>query len=85
MERMDAEQIGSSAGKSASVSISEVVVPTVKDWDAFYTYINRNKAYHLLERRPTSIAYREELESRNGKLLPGVESFTRRTLNLRSK
>lgn len=80
MERMDAEQVGSSAGKLGSVKISEVVVPTVKDWDAFYTYIIRNKAFYLLERRPTSIAYREELKSRNDKPLPGVESFTRRTL-----
>lgn len=85
MERMDAEQVGSSAGKLASVSISENVVPTVKDWDAFYTYILRNKAFYLLERRPTAIAYREELDTRNGKLIPGVESYTRRTLNLRSK
>lgn len=83
MEHMDVENIGSSRGKLATASISESVVPSVTDWDTFWAYVFRNKASHLLERRPHATAYREELETRKGKPIPGVQPYTRRTLNLR--
>ena len=71
------------AGKSATVSITESVVPTVKDWDQFYAFIHKKKWYHLLERRPSVTGCREIFEM-NGKL-PGVEPFTKRKLNFTSK
>ncbi|MGH9890835.1 MAG: hypothetical protein ACREA0_02375 [bacterium] len=82
LRRMDAEQTVKAGGRGGNVSITEAVVPSVKDWDAFWAYVYRNKASHLLERRPAVLAYREELVARNDKPLPGVESYTRRTLRL---
>ena len=70
-------------GQKATVSITKAEVPTVMDWDKFHSYILRNKAFYLLERRAAVAAWREEVKSRN-KPIPGVESFTKTTLNLRS-
>ncbi len=65
-------------GKVAMVSIKELTVPTVVDWDKFYAYIARNKAWELLQKRPGAEACRERWAL--GKAIPGVEQF--RKLNL---
>ena len=70
------------SGSKATASVSESVVPKVEDWETFYRYIHRNNAYHLLERRPAVAAFRELLEQRKGKNVPGVVPFTKRTLKL---
>jgi hypothetical protein len=70
-------------GHEATVSVSINTVASVKDWDKFYKYIRKNDAFHLLERRPASKAWREEVEIRRGKVVPGTEGFEKRTLNLR--
>lgn len=70
-------------GQKATVSITTTEVPSVQDWDKFHSYILRNKAFYLLERRAAVAAWREEVKSRS-KPIPGVESFTKTTLNLRS-
>lgn len=71
-------------GFEATISLSIQTVASVKDWDAFYDYILEEKAFHLLERRPASKPWREEVEIRHGQAVPGVEGFEKRTLNLRS-
>lgn len=80
--QMDSEGVIRSTGKLATVSISEVIKPTVEDWDAFYAYIARNKYYHLLEKRPSVTGCRELFETK-GKI-PGVVPFTQRKLNIRT-
>jgi predicted metal-binding protein len=84
MARLEAEGIDGARGKLASVGINESIVPTVEDWDEFYRFIHRNKGYHLLERRAAAGAYRELLEQRKGKPVPGVVPFKKRTLSLRT-
>lgn len=79
---LEESSLSSASGSIASISLSENVVPTVEDWDKFYQYVHRHKAYHLLERRPAAAPYREELEIRSGKDIPGVKPFTRKTLNM---
>ena len=79
---MQAEGIGKSTGKKASVSITTAIKPNGVDWDMFYAYIHRMKYYHLLERRPSVTGCRELFETK-GKV-PGVEAFTKLTLNIRS-
>jgi hypothetical protein len=76
--------IDKATGAKASVALTKPLVPTVKDWDKFHSYILRSKAFHLLERRAAVAAWREEVESRDGKAIPGVESFEKKVLNLRS-
>lgn len=82
MERMEAEGTDKAQGSKASVSISKNVVADVKDWDAFWPYIAKNKFFHLVQRRVSDPAYRELLEA--GKNVPGVEPFTKHTLTVRS-
>ena len=79
---LDKEGITLMRGEKATISISEKVVPTVEDWDTFYTYILDSKQPYLLERRPSVSAYREIIES--GEEVPGVNSFTKRTLNMKT-
>lgn len=80
--KMDSEGVEKTTGKTASVSKSVSIKPNVLDWDAFYAYIHRNKYYHILERRPSVTGCRELFETK-GKV-PGVEAFTKVTLNLRN-
>lgn len=81
MEAADAQQTTAGKGKKASFSISESVLPQVKDWDAFGKFIYKNKYLHLLERRPSVTGCRELFETKGA--IPGVEKFTKRKINLR--
>lgn len=83
MESMDKEGVDKATGKHASVSIGETVRPNVADWDEFYKYIYKTKAFFLLERRPSVTACRELFETK-GKI-PGVVPFTKRSINLRTR
>lgn len=69
----------------ATVSLTETDLPQVEDWDRFYNFILRNKALYLLERRPASKAYREMLEMRKGRAIPGVKTFTKTGISLRKR
>jgi hypothetical protein len=82
MVQLAEEHTPSASGVKATASVAESVVPKVEDWEAFYRYIHRNNAYHLLERRPAAAAFRELLEQRKGKDIPGVVPYTKRTLKL---
>lgn len=70
-------------GKKASVSISESVVPAVKDWDALWAFIFKGKHKQLMQLRISAPAWRELCELK--KPPPGIESFTKRTINLTTK
>jgi len=62
-----------------TVSVTSKVVPSVTNWPEFEKYIYDNHALHLLQRRPASDSYRDEVKV-NGNV-PGVESFEVTTLN----
>lgn len=82
IERMDKEGVDKSTGKTASVSISENVIPQTEDWDAFIEYVIKSKQGHLVERRPATLACRE-LWEKKGKI-PGLVPFTKRKVNIRT-
>lgn len=84
MARLRTEGMDMARGQRATVSIKETVVPQVENWDEYYRFIRRNNAFHLLERRAAAAPYRELLEDRKGKPIPGVVPWTKRTLNLRT-
>ena len=71
-------------GSKATISVSINTVPSVEDWEKFYRYVRKHKAFHLLERRPASKAWREEVENRRGRPVPGTKGFEKSTLNLRN-
>jgi hypothetical protein len=85
IEMMDALGTDQVRNDHATASITERIVPQVEDWDRFSTFIFRNKALYMLERRPAATAYREMLEQRKGRAIPGVTSYTKRTIGLRSR
>lgn len=80
---LDAQKTTRGDGKKASVSISESVVPTVKDWDALWAFIFKGKHKQLMQLRISVPAWRELCELK--KAPPGVESFSKRTVNLTTK
>jgi hypothetical protein len=81
MNDLDSLDLRLGRGSRASVSISETVVPTVNDWDAFYNYVRDHDAMYLFERRVAATAWREITES--GETVTGTEAFTKRSLSLR--
>lgn len=81
IEKLDSEDTTTSSGKAASVSISTQDVPMVEDWDAFHQYLIDNDALYLLQRRIASRAYKEV--SNSGEIVPGVVTFSKRTISLR--
>jgi hypothetical protein len=66
-----------------TVSVTKEDVASVKDWAEFEEYIYENRALHLLQRRASNPAYRDELAVK-GKV-PGVETFTKVSLSLTNK
>lgn len=79
MNAMDAEGIEQSVSNHMKVKINEATYPHVSDWDQFYEFIYTNRYFHLLEKRPTVVAYRELLSL--GKQVDGVVPFVKRKLS----
>jgi len=69
---MDEDELLKFTTHDGTIYLSPQIVPKVVDWDAFYGYINRNQAFHMLERRPSRAAFRELYEAH--KPVPGVEA-----------
>ena len=65
-----------------TATITEEEVPTVTDWDAVHLYIKENDAFHLLQRRINTAAWREMLKAATP--LPGTAPFTKRSIGFRS-
>lgn len=68
------------AGKLARVSIQKEDVPKVDDWDKFYAYIAKNKAFELLGRRLKTEAINERLDKE--KKIPGIGSITVKSVSI---
>lgn len=79
---MDAQGTSKSTGKLASAGISETVVANKLDWLAFMAWMARTKNFQLVQQRVSDPAYRE-LRTQ-GKVIPGLEDFTKRSINLRN-
>ena len=74
------EGLTAAAGKLAKVSITRQIVPKVDDWNKFYNYIARNRAFDLLQRRVSITAFKERLEA--NKKVAGVSAEKIRKVNL---
>jgi hypothetical protein len=79
MHAMDDEGIQQSVSNHMKVKINEATYPHVENWDQFYDFIYDNRYFHLLEKRPTVVAYRELLSL--GKKVDGVVPFVKRKLS----
>jgi hypothetical protein len=65
-----------------SFTAQEEEVPRVTDWDAFYRYVRRNNAFHLLHKRVSLLSWRELNESRKTGV-PGIEAVKETVLKIR--
>lgn len=63
--------------------IKETEVPTIKDWAELIPFLLRNKRLDLFQRRLSPAVWREMLEERAGRPVPGIEAYTNRTLSVR--
>ena len=82
LEALEASGVEKTATKHGTVSISASTVAQVTDWDAFLSYVYKNKYGHLLQRRVSDPAWRELVEQ--GKKVPGTIGFTKKRLNYRA-
>ncbi len=78
LDEQGAKRAGTANG---TATITENILPTIKDWDALTNYIIENGATHLLQRRVSSAAFREMQAA--GIDLPGVEAYVQRQISLR--
>ncbi len=78
LDEQGAKRAGTDAG---TATITENILPTIKDWDALTNYILKEGATHLLQRRVSSAAFRELRDA--GVEIPGVEAYVQRQISLR--
>lgn len=83
MMALDSADTRLAEGRSATASITEETQPSVQDWDTLHPWISKNKAQYLYYRRLNAAAFRELLESRRGRKIPGVDAISVRKLHLR--
>lgn len=68
------------AGKVARATVVTKDEPQVEDWDKFYAYVHKKKAYYLLQRRISGTAIKEVWE--NNKVVDGVAHITVKSISL---
>lgn len=64
---------GGAVGKTHKVIVVTKTKQQVKDWDKFWVYVAKNKAWDLLQKRISDTAVQARID--DGKKLPGVEPF----------
>lgn len=84
-EMMIAQGVSSYSIGSHSIRVTSSEVPNVVDWDEYYRYIRENDALHLLERRPATVAWRDEKEFLGGGDVPGTTPFVKIGLSITTK
>lgn len=82
LKRMDEQGSTRVSTSLGTAIVTETVLPNVNDWDALYEWIKANDAFHILQRRVSSPAYRELLDT--GTELPGTNPYRERSISLRS-
>tara|TARA_R100000935_G_C2833379_1_gene166539 strand:- start:518 stop:883 length:366 start_codon:yes stop_codon:yes gene_type:complete len=82
LTKLDEQGLSRTANGDASVSINQDTVPEVTDWDAFYAYVLEQKDFSLLQKRVSSLAYKELLKL--GEQIPGLQPREIRRINFRS-
>ena len=82
IEALDKQGMVKGTGKVAGASVSENVVANKTDWMATMAWIAKTKNFQLVQQRISDPAYRELRAL--GKTIPGLEDFTKRSINLRN-
>lgn len=77
---LDEQGVDRLSSNGITLSISENVVPQVTDWNDVYKFVLETGHFQLFERRMSSTAFRELMDSTP---IPGVQPYTKRTINMR--
>jgi len=80
MSNFDKAGLDGAKGKFATAALKRSTVADVTDWDKYYAYIAKNKAWDLLQRRASITALRARWDDK--KVVPGVEPKEIVTLSL---
>lgn len=83
LEKFSKNDLSGAAGKVAKLSVTTKVSANVEDWDLLYTYIAKEDAWDLLQRRVSSTAYAARLEE--GIEVPGTTKFSRLVISTKKK
>ncbi len=81
LTRLQAEDTTQGRSHTATATVSTQTVPTIENWDAFEQYIYANNALYMMEKRPSSAAFRELISQ--GETIPGLQPFTKTSISLR--
>ena len=79
---LDLQQTSMARGQSATATLNEEELATVVDWHLVHDFIRSQNAFHLLQRRINSAAWREAATER-GEPIPGTTVFKKRSIALR--
>lgn len=79
--KLDEQGVDRTSVNGITLAKSDTQVPNVTDWDALGQFILEQGMLVLLQRRVSSAAWKELLDL--GTEVPGVESFTKRDVNIR--
>lgn len=71
LELLNNQGLSSVKTTIARATVIEKEVVSVTDWDAFYTFVRENNAFHLLQKRPASNACKEQ-KTISGEAVPGT-------------
>ena len=80
--KMKDENMTRAAGSGMSVSITETIVPNIKDWDEFLQDIIATDRLYLIQRRVNSRPFRDLVAS--DEVPKGLEPFTKISLSTRT-
>lgn len=84
LSQMRAEDTDICRGSKATVSVSTQDRVRLADFDKAAPWIKRHNALHLFERRISATAYKELVEAKGLKSIPGLEVYVQDRLNVRS-
>ena len=84
LAEMKKQGIEQSRGARASATVSKSIVPQAEDWDKIYGFVMKYKMPYLFEKRIGVKTYQELLATRNNKPIPGIKSFEKQTISLRT-
>ena len=84
-ERFKKGSLDGAEGKIARVSLKTVTGPQLRDWSKLATYVLKNKAPELFQRRISKQAWLDHLDERKQRPIPGISKYEEIRLSVTKK
>jgi hypothetical protein len=81
LTRLDEEDTTQGRSKTATATVSQMLIPTIEDWEKFEEYVKDNDAFYMLQRRVAAAAFREL--NAQGVVIPGIKPMIQKSISLR--